>query len=294
MHVWILARQANFEKYENLRFLEEAKKMGIHAELIAPEMCEIIATGQGKQSILVDGQKIESLPQCLIPRTGSNTSYFAGAVTRHMERLGVFVLNTIDSITLAMDKMATIQTLAAHNIPVPKTLLARFPIDLTLIEQEFSFPIILKKVSGSMGKGIVLCRDLHQLEDTLGLVHSSTAVIMQECIEESLGRDIRVIVIGGRAIGAIQRTAKQGSFKANYSAGGTVEQIQLTPQMEWLAVESARIIGLEIAGVDLLFEKDSFRVCEVNSAPFFEGFEQGTNISVPREIFDFLSVRLEQ
>lgn len=291
MHIWILSKKAKFDSYENVRFRETAEKMGIVVTMVAPEDCEIIATSEGRKSIYIEKQEIDTLPDCLIPRTGSGTNYFACAVIRHLERLGVFVLNTSASIKHAMDKMESIQTLASENIPVPKTILAKTPLDLELIEKEFSYPLILKKVSGSEGKGIVMCKDHAQLEDTMDLLDSNLNVIIQECINTSLGRDIRIFVIGGRAVGAMQRTARAGTFKANYSAGGTVAPIDLTPEMEWLAVESARLIGLDIAGVDLLFGDVGYQICEINSAPYFQGFEEATQIDIAKAIFDYVRIR---
>ena len=293
MHIWILAKEHKFENYENLRFQEAAREMGVELTMVAPEHCEIISTKEGRKSIYLNGEEIDRLPDCLIPRTGSGTTYFASAVIRHLEHLGVFVLNTDKSIELAKDKLATVQTLSMNNIPIPNTILAKFPLDLDLIEKQFSFPVILKKVSGSEGKGIVLCENKSQLQDIAELVKSSSNVIIQECITESLGKDIRVFVVGGRVIGTILRTACDGTFKANYSAGGTVSEFTTTPEIEWLAVESARLMGLEIAGVDLLFDQEGYRICEVNSAPYFAGFEEATGINVAQEIFKFIQIRLD-
>lgn len=293
MNVWILAKREKFDNYENTRFLEVAASLDIQLTLLSPDDCEIITTKEGRKSLYVLGEPLQRLPDCVIPRTGSGTSYFEFAVIRHLERIGVFLMNAADAIELAKDKLATIQTLASSNVPMPKTLLGKYPLDLEVIEREFTFPVILKKISSSMGKGVVLCQDRTQLEDVIDLVHpSSTNFIIQECIAESLGKDIRVLVVGGRPIGAILRTARQGSFKANFSAGGTVEPFPLSADIEWLAVESARLMGLDIAGVDLLFDKQGYRICEVNSAPFFEGFEQATQINVPEEIFHCIRVRL--
>jgi len=293
MNIWILAKREKFDNFENIRFMEVAESNGIDLTLIAPDDCEIVTTKEGRKSLYIMGEPLKRLPDCVLPRTGSGTTYFASAVIRHFERIGAFVLNTADSIELAKDKLATIQALASSNVPMPKTLLGKYPLDLDVIDREFTFPVILKKIVSSMGKGVLLCQNRAQLEDVIDLVQpSSTNFIIQECIKKSLGKDIRVFVVGGRAIGAILRTAKQGSFKANYSAGGSVETFELSPEIEWLAIESARILGLDIAGVDLLFDKKGFRICEVNSSPFFEGFEEATGINVPEEIFQYINVRL--
>lgn len=293
MRVWILAKEKNFRSYENRRFQEEAEKMGIELQLVAPAQFDIIVTKE-KGSILLNSSA--DLPDCLIPRMGAGTDYFALAVIRHLERLGVFVLNSSQSIETAKDKLATLQTLAANNIPSPKTMLAKFPLNIDMIEREFRYPLIIKTVSGSHGKGVFLCENRAQLEDFADFMEISkdpkVNLIIQEFVSSSKGKDIRVFVVGGRAIGAVLRKAKEGRFKANFSAGGEVARFNLNPSIEWLAVESAKLLGLDVTGVDILFDGDSYMVCEVNSSPGFEGFEKATGINVPKEVFDYVRVRL--
>ncbi|MFC2159977.1 RimK family alpha-L-glutamate ligase, partial [Actinomycetota bacterium] len=195
-------------------------------------------------------------------------------------------------------KLATLQLLATNNIPIPKTMLAKFPINISAVEKEFEYPLIIKTITGSQGKGVFLLEDNNKLNDLATLMEiskdSKTNLILQEFISFSKGRDIRVIVIGGRTIGAMLRTAKGKNFKANYSAGGLVEPYELNPAIEWLSIESSRLIGLDIAGVDILFDKDNnYRICEINSYPGFEGFEKATGINVPEEIFNYINLRLE-
>jgi len=227
---------------------------------------------------------------------GAGTTYFASAVIRHLERLGVFVLNSSQSIETAKDKLATLQILSANNIPIPKTMLAKFPLNVEAVEREFTYPIILKTVSGSHGKGVFLCENRSQLEDLADLMELSkdpkVNVILQEFASSSKGKDIRVIVVGGRPVGAMLRTAREGKFKANFSTGGAVASFDLNPAVEWLAVESVKVVGLDIAGVDILFDGDSYEVCEVNSSPGFEGFEKVTGLNIPQEIYQYIRVRL--
>lgn len=294
MKIWILTRKEIFKAYENRRFREAAEQMGIELTLIAPEECDIIVTKEGRKSILRNGKMVE-LPDSLIPRMGP-TTYFAFAIIRHLERLGIFVLNPSQGIETARDKLATLQTLSANNIPIPKTMLAKFPLNIAVVEKEFTYPLILKTVSGSQGKGIFLCENRSQLEDLADLMELSkdpkVNVILQEFVSSSKGKDIRVVVVGGRPIGAMLRTAREGRFKANFSAGGSVAAFNLNPAVEWLAVESAKVVGLDIAGVDILFDADNYTVCEVNSSLGFEGFEKATGIGVPEEIYRYIQVRL--
>jgi gamma-F420-2:alpha-L-glutamate ligase len=295
MKVWILTRRCWENSWHARKFKEAAKELGIECYTVTPEDFDIIVTKKGKPSIYYKGKSVK-LPDCVIPRTGQ--SYFFRAVMRHLEHLGVLILNSGESIDLAADKLATLQQLKMHNLPIPKTLLAKFPVDVDLVKKEFSFPIILKTVSGSCGKGVFLCENKHKLQDTMELIEASknsqVNIILQEFIRSSKGRDLRVIVIGGRPYGAMLRTAKRGKFKANFEAGGCVEFYKMDPAIEWLAVESAKILNLDIAGVDLLFDGDKYVICEVNSAPGFEGFGKATGINIPKIIFEYIKVHLSK
>jgi len=295
MKVWILARKENFENYENQRFKEEAEKEGIEFLLGASDDFDIIVTKEGEKSILYRGDYVD-LPDCLIPRRGSGTKYFDLAVIRHLEKMGVFVVNSSQSIETAKDKLHTLQMLAANKIPIPKTILAKLPLNIDFIEKYFTYPLIIKTLSGSEGKGVFLCENREQLEDFINFIEVSKDVnvniTLQEFFESSKGRDIRVFVLGGRTIGAMLRIAKEGKIKANFSAGGEVSSFELKPEVEWLAVESARVIGLDIAGVDILFNGDTYVVSEVNSSPGFKGFEKATGINIPQEIYHYIKVRL--
>lgn len=296
MRVWILTKKRDSTSYTNNRFREVAGQIGIELTVAAPEQFDIIATREGRKSILYDGDTVD-LPDSLVPRMGAGTTYFALAVIRHLERLGALVLNGSQSIEASKDKLATLQVLSANNIPIPKTMLAKFPLNIDYVEKEFTYPLILKTVSGSEGKGVVLCETKSHLEDIASFMEESrdarVNVILQEFVASSRGKDIRVVVVGGRPIGAMLRTAATGRFKANVAAGAKVEPFQTNPGVEWLAIESARLLGLEIAGIDILFDGDSYRVCEVNSAPGFEGFEEATGVNVPQEIYNYIRVRLE-
>ena len=294
MKIWILEKKSDFSSYTSRRFNEVARNTGIELKLVAPEEIDLIVTKEDKKSIIYNGNIIE-LPDCLIPRIGTVT-YYALAIIRHFERFGVFILNPSQSMETAKDKLSTLQLLSSNNIPIPKTMLAKFPLNTSFVEKEFSYPLIIKTVIGSKGRGVFLVENRNKLNDLVNLLEISkdpkTNLILQEFISASKGRDIRVIVIGGRAIGAMLRIATDDNFKANYSAGGKVISYKINPTIEWLAVESARIVGLDIAGVDILFDQNSYKVCEVNSYPGFEGFEKATKINIPEEIFKYILVRL--
>lgn len=293
MNIWILFKKEYLnESHSMRRFCEEAALQNLTVSIYSPDDFDIVANDEGARSIHIKGKPLHDLPDCVIPRMGAGTTYFALAIIRQLENLGVYCLNGSESIDLAKDKLASLQELAVNNVKIPKTMLAKMPVDTKFVSKEFHFPVVLKRISGSQGKGIVLCKSKEQLYDTIELIDTEPNLIIQEYIKASRGKDIRVFVLGGRAIGAMLRKAGKNTFKANFSKGGTVENFPLTPELEWLAVESARIIGLECAGVDILFDKSGYVVCEVNSSPGFKGFEQATGINIPKVFYDFLRVRL--
>jgi RimK family alpha-L-glutamate ligase len=177
-------------------------------------------------------------------------------------------------------------------------MLAKYPFNANVVRKEFKFPVIIKTVSGSKGNGVFLCKTKSNLQDMLELVSmekdsKTLNLIVQEYIKSSRGRDLRVFVVGGRVVGAMLRTAKNSrQFKANFSQGGKVEEFQIDQECEWIALESAKILGLEIAGVDILFGEDGYVVCEVNSSPGFVGFEEAIEIDIPQILFDYIRLRL--
>lgn len=298
MKGWILYKhnstEVKAEMYEINRFLEVAKKRNIELKILKPEQLDLIVTREDRKSILVDGQPTQ-LPDFVLPRMGAGTTYFALAVIRHLERLGVACFNNSSNIDIVKDKLFTQQILAEKNLPVPKTMLVKFPVNMELVKMQIGFPVVIKTLSGSQGKGVFLARDEKSFQDLMQLIEITNAkvnIIIQEFIQESYGRDLRVFTIGGRAIACMERNAIDGDFKANFSIGGTVKKYPLTPEIEWLATETSRILGLEISGVDLLFDKDHFKICEVNSSPGFEGLESCCKVNIAEEIFHYLQIRL--
>jgi len=299
MKGWILFKQRLEDMpptvYEIPRMVAAAAELGIEVTVVTPEQLEIIVTRDDRKSILVDG-KVTPLPDFLLPRMGAGTTYFALAIIRHLERLGVTVLNSSTSIETVRDKLFTQQILAASNLPVPNTMFAKFPVDVDLVERTLGFPVVLKTLSGSQGSGVYLSENRKNFEDLTTLIESTKPganIILQEFIADSRGRDLRVFVVGGRTVACMQRSASDGGFRANVARGGTTSPYPLTPQIELLALESARILGLDIAGVDLLFDGDHFKICEVNSSPHFKGLEAAhPELNIAEEIYRYVRARL--
>jgi len=243
-----------------------------------------------RKSILVAG-KARGLPDFVIPRTGSGTTYFIKAIIRHLERLGVVLINESASIDTVKDKLYTQQILGESNLPVPKTLLVRHPINVEFVERNIGFPIIVKTLSGSFGAGVFLAENKRQFLDLIKLAEitsKSYNIIVQEFIKESWGRDIRVFVLNQKVIGCMMRQATDGDFRANITRGGEGIPYQITEEIEWLGGESARLLHLDIAGVDLLFDNGGYKICEVNSSPGFEGMDKYTKTNIAEQIVNFV------
>lgn len=302
MRGWILYRYTMDDmppdKHEIKRFNEMADKLGIDLSIVKPDQFDLIVTRDDRKSVMLDG-KTTPLPDFLIPRLGATTNYFALAIIRHLERLGVTVINSSTAIETVRDKLYTQQILAASNLPVPNTMLARFPVNVDLVGKRLGFPVVVKTISGSQGSGVYLSENRENFEDIATLLESTRPdanIILQEFIAESRGQDLRVIVIGGRAVACMRRFSTDGNFKANVSRGGGSEPYPITPEIELLALEATRILGLDVAGVDLLLDGDHFKICEVNSSPGFKGMERayGDQLNIAEEIYRYTLVRLGQ
>lgn len=279
--------------YSMMRILKAAEEKNIELDIITPNQFELVVTRDDKKSILIDDKQTQ-LPDFVIPRIGSNTTYYALAVIRQLQHLGVYVANSSNSIEIVKDKLHMHQLLAQSNLPTPKTMLARFPIELSVVNREIGFPLLIKNVTGTEGKGIYLCENEQSFFDVMELVYSNNNhanIIIQEFIKSSHGKDLRVFVIGGRVVGCMKRSSSS-SFKANFSRGGDVSHFELTPEVEWLATETAKLFDLDIAGIDLLFDGSSFKICEANSSPNFHGLEKVTGKHIAEDIIDYIKLKV--
>ena len=293
MKLWMLCNRITTETYERQRFIEEADKYGIDFTVVFADEIDLIVSRDDRKSIRFRND-IVALPDSILARTGSGTGYFNLSVLRQFERLNVPTLPNSASIEASKDKMYANQILAQAGLPIPKTMLTRFPCKAELVEKVVGFPCVLKVVTGSHGAGVYLCENAKQFEDLSELISSldfKNSMIVQEYVQYSEGRDLRVIVIGGRVVGAMLRQSTDGSFKANISRGGEGTAFDVDDQMELLAIQTAKVLDLDIAGIDLLFHSDGYRICEANSSPGFKGFEKALGINIPQKVFDYAKLR---
>jgi len=290
MNGWIIHKKSLGENFEVDRLVEEFKKQGVDIRVVNPKDVDIFVDRDDRKSIIVDG-KPRKLPDFVIPRTGSGTTYFIKAIIRHMERLGVVMINGSDAVDNVKDKLYSQQILGQSNLPVPKTMLVKHPINVELVEKNIKYPMIVKTLSGSYGSGVFMVEDrkqFRQLMKMAELTKPSYNIIVQEFIQDSYGKDLRVLVVNGKVVGCMMRQAVDGDFRANLTRGGEAIPYQIDENIEWLGGECARLLHLDIAGVDLLFNNGSYTICEVNSAPGFEGMEKYTNKNIAVEMVNYV------
>lgn len=294
MTVLILTKQERNE-YETDRLVDSLSQKGVEAKVYHPDGFDIIVDADIRNGIKYRSEDL-ILPRLVLCRLGAGILPFQLAVIRHFEQIGIHCINSSHSIDIVKDKLITSQILSRHGIPIPNTMLVRFPIDEKLVKDKIGFPCVVKVVTGSYGEGVYLCerqRDFKKLMEFVNNLGNKKTLIVQEYMGERPGEDLRVLIVGGKAIGAMKRTAPEGDFRANISNGGTGENFPLTDEIEYIARETAKVLNLDVAGIDLLFDKNGgYRVCEANSNPGFSGFEKYCGIDVARYIADYVSFKI--
>ena len=301
MEVWILFNEEieapSSEAFEIRRFMEEGRKMGIDVRVYKPEQFDLLVCNDDKRTVLIDGE-FRPLPDFVLPRTYViDTGYFALAVIRQLERLGVKVFNSAQSIETVSDKLHTHQALLEGGLPTPRTMLAKFPVDLDLVERVIGFPVVVKTLLGVNGTGVFLMEDrksFHDMMELLSETNPNIQLIFQKFIAKSVGRDIRLFVVDGKVVASMERRAKEGEFKANFSQGGSVAEFIPDAQAKDMAIMTAGILNLQVAGIDLLYAEDGgYTICEANSFPGFKGLESCCDVNIPQEIFRAMQRRLD-
>jgi gamma-F420-2:alpha-L-glutamate ligase len=293
--VWILHHATEISGYENTRLLECLEYNGFSGRVLEPKYFDIIVSRSTNKSIRYKGEKID-IPDLVLSRTGSGTNYFTLAVMRQIEKFGIPVINDSDSISKVSDKLLTSQLLVKENLPIPKTMLVNGAVDVDLVEREIGFPCVVKATSGSKGKTVHLCetkKDFTSLMALLSSIALKKVLIIQEFVDAAPGTDLRVWVIGGKTIVAMKRISGNGDFRANISQGVTAEPFEITEEIDYLARETARALGLQIAGVDLLFDKDGYKICEANSSPGFLGMDKYCDQDMAQRIVDFIKLKIQ-
>lgn len=286
MNIAILSRNKNL--YSTRRLVEAATKRGHTTRVIDVLRCymNIVAHSPG---IHYRGEKLERF-DAVIPRIGASVTFYGASVVRQFEMMGTYCLSESVAITRSRDKLRSLQLLARKGIGLPVTGFAHAPDDTTdLIKLVGGAPMIIKLIEGTQGKGVVLAETDNAAQSVIEAFRGLDAYFLtQEYISEAKGSDIRCFVVGGRVIAAMQRTAKAGEFRSNLHRGGTATPVRITPEERSTAVRAAAVMGLNVAGVDILRSNHGPVVMEVNSSPGLEGIERATSKDIAGLIIQFV------
>lgn len=268
---------SNSELYSNQRIMEAGEEHGHEMIFLNVQQCYMKLDHMDPEVRYRGGSILNNL-DAVIPRIRPNLTFYSCALIRQFESLGIYCANSWESISKSRDKLFSSQLFSQNGIQIPITGFAKSPLDTTdLIEMVNGAPLVIKLLEGTQGKGVVLAENSKAAESVINAFKSLQAnILVQEFIKEAGGKDIRCFVIDGKVVASIQREAVKGEFRANLHQGGTASVIKITGEEKKLAIKAAKVLGLQIAGVDIIRSNKGPLVLEVNSSPGLEGIEQST------------------
>jgi ribosomal protein S6--L-glutamate ligase len=286
MRIAILSRNKNL--YSTRRLVEAAKSRGHDPQVVDFLRCYMNIASH-HPTIHYHGQELKGI-NAVIPRIGASVSFYGTAVVRQFEMMGIYTLNKSLGISRARDKLHSLQLLSSKGIGLPITGFANRPGDIDdLTKMVGGAPLVVKFIEGTQGIGVVLAETRQAADSVIQAFMGLQAnILVQEYIEEANGADIRCFVIGNRVVAAMKRQAREGEFRSNIHRGGKAELIKITPEERSTAVRSAKIMGLSVAGVDILRSNHGPVVIEVNSTPGLEGIENATGKDIAGMIIRFM------
>lgn len=286
MRIVILSRNPGL--YSTRRLLEAGTARG-HEMLIVDTLRAYMNIATDRPQIHYRGAALEGI-DAVIPRIGASLTFYGCAVVRQFEMMGVFSLNESVAISRSRDKLRALQLLSRKGIGLPVTGFAHFADDIPdLIAMVNGAPLVVKVLQGTQGIGVVLCETEKAAESVIeAFMGLKQNILVQEYIKEAEGADIRCLVIGDRVVAAMKRQARPGEFRSNLHRGGTASPVKITPEERSCAVRAAKIMGLRLAGVDLLRSASGPRIMEVNSSPGLEGIEATSDVDLARLVIEYI------
>lgn len=279
--------------YSTRRFREAALQRG-HTVKVLNTLKFAIDLEEGVPDLYYSQKQLEDY-DAILPRIGASISYFGTAVVRQFEQMDIFSANSAAGISNSRDKLRSLQILSRHQIGIPETTFVRNKKDvLPAIERVGGAPVIIKLLEGTQGIGVLLAETVKSAEAIIEMLQSQKQnVLIQKFVAESKGRDIRAIVVGDRVVASMRRVAQGQEFRSNVHRGGLTEPVTLDDSYRETAIRAAQIMGLRVAGVDLLEAKDGPQVVEVNSSPGMEGIEGCTNLDIAGAVIDYIAAQVD-
>lgn len=287
MKIAILSRAP--QAYSTQRLRAAATQRGHEVKVLNTLRFAIDLAGEAPD-LAYRGRRLSDY-DAILPRIGASITYFGTAVVRQFEQMDVYTPNTANGISNARDKLRATQILSRHGIALPPTAFVRNRADVRqAIESVGGAPVVIKLLEGTQGIGVILAPQVKVAEAIIETLHSTNQnVLIQKFISESRGRDIRALVVGDRVVAAMRRTAQGDEFRSNVHRGGSVEAVELDEEYQRTAIRAAQIMGLKVAGVDMLEGADGPLVMEVNSSPGLQGIEAATKLDVAGAIIDHIA-----
>lgn len=276
---------SNPELYSNQRIIEAGEQLGHQIEFFNISQCYMKLDAKTPEVHYRGGRTLNDL-DAVIPRIRPSMTYYGCALTRQFESFGVYALNNSYAITHSRDKLYSLQLLLNNGLDIPITGFANSPLDTNdLIKMVGGSPLIVKLLEGTQGKGVVLAETKKAAESVINAFKSLNAnILVQEFIKEANGKDLRCFVINGKVVAAMQREAPPGEFRANIHLGGTGSVVKITKEEKRLAIQAAKAMGLDVAGVDMIRSAKGPLLLEVNSSPGLEGIEGATGKDIALEM----------
>ena len=290
MKIAILSR--NTRLYSTQRLVEAARSRGHVVRVLDPLRC-YVRIAPGNMQIRYKGKALRDI-DAVIPRIGTQSTFYGTAVLRQLEMMGVYTPNPSDAVLRARDKLRCLQILASHGLQMPVTVFGDNPDDTTdVLAMLGEPPHVIKLNEGSQGTGVVLAEKRSASQSVIEAFRGLYAnFLVQEFVAEAKGCDLRCFVVGGKVVAAMQRVASAGEFRANLHRGGTAEAVKLSAAERRIAERAAAAMGLGIAGVDLLRSERGPLVLEVNASPGLEGIEAATGVDVAGAVIRLLETQV--
>jgi len=286
MKIGILSQ--NPALYSTSRLCQAAEARGHQVEVVDPLYCFMDITSH-RPSVYYRNRKLDDF-DAIIPRIGASVTFYATAVLRQFEMMGVYCLNESVAISRSRDKLRALQLLARKGIGMPVSGFAHSTkMTSELIKLVGGAPLVIKLLEGTQGKGVVLAETTQAAESVIDAFRDlDEYFLVQEFIKEADGADIRCFVVGGKVVASMMRKAKSGEFRSNLHRGGSAVTVKLTPEERKTATRAATAMGLNVSGVDIIRSKHGPLVIEVNSSPGLEGLEKATGKDVAREVIEYI------
>ena len=286
MKIAILSANANL--YSTRRIIEAGEKKGHEMIIIDHTKCDLVIEKK-KPIVIYKDQEITGI-DAVIPRIGASVTFFGTAVVRQFEMMKIFTATESQALVRSRDKLRSLQILARAGLDLPKTVFSNYSKNVSnIVDKVGGAPLVIKLLEGTQGLGVVLADNRNSAESILEAFNGLQArVIVQEFIKEAKGADLRAFIVDGVVVGAMKRQGKEGEFRSNLHRGGSADIIKLTDEEENAALKAARVMGLGIAGVDMLQSARGPLILEVNSSPGLEGIESATGKDIATQIIKYI------